>query len=435
MFIADIDNPFRAFLSACGAPQHNINVIPKTSRESLLGSCSFLDNEWRRFNELPKYTSRPLLFIISLDGMASKEMYSLWENNHLTDKVNLLIPDYILKCDKPVILFDNSAEGHCDEYIFKMISQIVDYFKLDPATTFYGNSAVNIKNIHASSNYNNFKTIYTNNYKEDTISELYDQVGTIEHPAAKKYLYNCLNNAPRPHRALLLGGLIKRGLDVNGLISSPTVLFNELYGETISELGRELTRNYITVKDFNLGTDYLNALSEKYPLILDSPSDDQVHMKNFSDSEDFISDILSCDIQIVTETFTDYTVYITEKIFKPIILRQPFMVLGSCRTLHTLREQGYHTFDHLYTDITVYDKENNIISSVNMLLDSLETLLMKKDSPACWDEIEEKNIASATHNYRNFISRKENTLAQSKRSFNEWLDIYSDYNDVFTCYN
>jgi hypothetical protein len=436
MFIAEFENPFRSFLAAAGAPQYHIDVIPPTSRHSLLGSCSFLDDSWRHYNDIPKLTSRPLLFLISLDGIASKELYHYWENNRLKDAANLLIPDFILNASKPIILFDNSAEGHCDEFIFKFVSQVVDQFKLNPLTTFYGNSAVNIKSIHRNSPYSNFRSIYTNNYKEDTVSHLFDEISQYaESENSSKYLYSCLNNAPRPHRALFLGALIDRGLDTSGYISSPSVPFEELFSLTTEYMSIELKHGALSIKEFNRGIAYLNCLAEKYPLVLDSPQNSDIHMETMSLDTDFIQNMMSCDIDIVTETFVDNTIYITEKIFKPIMMKRPFMVLGASKTLDTLIQQGYNVYRHLYADAIRMDKETSIMQSISMMVDNVETLLMKKDSPALWQDITEQNAAIATHNYNNFIDRKTHIMQSSKNSFETWLNIYSDYLEVFNCYD
>lgn len=435
MFIADFENPFKPFLAACGAPQYNVDVIPPTSRHSLLGSCSFLEDNWRHYNNVPKLTSRPLLFLISLDGIGSKELYHYWENNRLKDAAKLLIPDFILNTPNPIILFDNSAEGHCDNYIFKFVSQVVEQFNLNPSTTFYGNSAANIKHIHSNSTYKNFKTIYTNNYKEDTVSDLFDEISKyLDLKTESTYLYSCLNNAPRPHRALFLGALIERGLDSDGYISSPTVSFEELFALTTEYMSTELHRGSLSVKEFNQGISYLNCLSEKYPLVLDSPGNSAIHMETISSDDTFIRNMMSCDVQIVTETFVDNTVYITEKIFKPIMMKQPFMVIGSSRTLNTLKQNGYNVYNHLYADAQQLDKENNIMRAINMMADNVETLLMKKDSPVLWQSIIDDNTVIAEHNYNNFINRKNNIIHNSKESFESWLSIYEDYLEVFNCY-
>ena len=141
MQIAHITNPFYKFLKSCNETWIDLDNIPRTSKDHIFGTCEFFNSYWVDESDLDK--TAPALFIISLDGIGSTELYKIWEKNHLTNKS--LIPNLIKECKYPVILFDNSAEGHCDESMFKFISQVVHLYELNPNTTFYGNSAVNIK--------------------------------------------------------------------------------------------------------------------------------------------------------------------------------------------------------------------------------------------------------------------------------------------------
>ena len=51
---------------------------------------------------------------------------------------------------------------------------------------------------------------------------------------------------------------------------------------------------------------------------------------------------------MVTET-TDFTnVFITEKTFKPILGRRPFIILGDNNVYSVLKEWGFDTFDDLF---------------------------------------------------------------------------------------
>lgn len=431
MYIADIENPFRTFMIKCGAPDSTIKHIPKTSRNTLLGMCDFFSHLW--ISDFKKPQSRPVLFIISLDGIGSKELYKYWEENQYS--IDDIIPDEIKSCNKPIVFFDNSAEGHCDNDIFKFISHVVKKYNLNPDTTFYGNSAYNIKNIHQSSEYNNFKVIFTNNYKEDTLTELFQQTTmSMDFTKPKNHLFNCLNNAPKPHRPLLIGAMIEKGLHYENLISSPTVNFEELYTASVQFLIDEQSKNKIGFLDFKKGIKYLECLETHYPLVIDRPSEDAVHMKSFSDDPAFMGKMLSCDIQVVTETYIDHTLYLTEKTYKPIILKQPFMLLGPNRAISYLQNKGYKTYEHLYDNIGVLDINSNIINRIDAIVKDLETLTIKKDSPVHWQSIVERNSEIAEYNYDVFVKNQSHISNNSKFELNDWLSIYPDFLDVFECY-
>lgn len=431
MQIAHITNPFYKFLKSCNETWIDLDNIPRTSKDHIFGTCEFFNSYWVDESDLDK--TAPALFIISLDGIGSTELYKIWEKNHLTNKS--LIPNIIKKCKYPVILFDNSAEGHCDESMFKFISQVVHLYELNPNTTFYGNSAVNIKEIQQRTEYTNFKTIYTANFQEDTMTELYEEFNNMEIDYTyenKSVLYSCLNNAPKPHRALLLGAL---DIEEN-MVSTPSVDFQELQTLTIKYLIEQAERKQISAQDLNDGLSYLKDLQLIYPLELDKRNNDIVHMKQISADTSFITDLLDCDFQLITETFSDNTLVVTEKIYKAIIMKQPFIIFGPHRIYKYLQSKGYKTFEHLI-DINTwqgssnYDSETNIITKIKFLTQQLQTLSMLKENPIKWQEIEQQNKEQAEHNYKIFVDRMQDIKVSSSSDFETWLKNYEDFRLLF----
>ena len=431
MQIAHITNPFYKFLKSCNETWIDLDNIPRTSKDHIFGTCEFFNSYWVDESDLDK--TAPALFIISLDGIGSTELYKIWEKNHLTNKS--LIPNVIKESKYPVILFDNSAEGHCDESMFKFISQVVHLYELNPNTTFYGNSAVNIKEIQQRTEYTNFKTIYTANFQEDTMTELYEEFNNMEIDYTyenKSVLYSCLNNAPKPHRALLLGAL---DIEEN-MVSTPSVDFQELQTLTIKYLIEQAERKQISAQDLNDGLSYLKDLQLIYPLELDKRNNDIVHMKQISADTSFITDLLDCDFQLITETFSDNTLVVTEKIYKAIIMKQPFIIFGPHRIYKYLQSKGYKTFEHLI-DINTwqgssnYDSETNIITKIKFLTQQLQTLSMLKENPIKWQEIEQQNKEQAEHNYKIFVDRMQDIKVSSSSDFETWLKNYEDFRLLF----
>ena len=431
MQMANIPNPFYKFIKTCNETWIDIDNIPRTSKDHIFGTCTFFDDYWKQENELDNHI--PTIFIISIDGIGSRELYKIWEKHHLTNTT--LIPEFIINHKNPIILFDNSAEGHCDEDMLKFISQVVDMYKLNPNTTFYGNSAINIKEIHQRTEYTNFKTIYTANFQEDTMTELFEEFEGMDLEYTyenKTKLYNCLNNAPKPHRALLLGAL-----DIeDNMVSTPNVDFQELQTQTIRYLIDQSERKQISAQDINDGLSYLKDLQLIYPLELDKRNDDIIHMKQISADSSFIKDLLDCDFQLITETFSDNTLVITEKIYKAIIMKQPFIIFGPHRIYKYLQSKGYKTYEHLITTNTWkgssnYDSTTNIITKIKFLTQQLETLSMLKENPIKWQEIEQQNKLDAEHNYELFKHNMHTIRESSTQGLDAWLTNYADFNLLF----
>lgn len=80
-------------------------------------------------------------------------------------------------------------------------------------------------------------------------------------------------------------------------------------------------------------------------------------------------------IFIVTETLFQgdiNNIFLTEKTFKPISLKMPFIVIGQPLTLKRLQEAGYKTFSHLWDES--YDQELDPLIRMKMICDLVENL-------------------------------------------------------------
>jgi hypothetical protein len=411
MQFADIENPFIKFLYSCGKADI-LEHVPSHARKSMYGMCPQLEDHWRPLGEL--YKGINTYYIISLDGSGSKELYEIWEQHRYT--CTPLIPEY-MQNDDAVIIFDNSAEGHCDDYMFKFISQVVMHYNLDSTKTYYCNSSANITDIQSKTAYTNFITFTSDNYLEDTMIDLHedmqplleqvlfkdgDNIIDIDINLSKQFLFSCLNNAPKPYRALLLGAIAESGLD--GFCSSPRVPFDQLYGKTISYLSQELTNRKITKAEFKIGMGWLDRLENTYPMILDNPSEDSIHMKELSSDDDFIQKLFDCDISVVSESIVDNNLFVCEKIYKPIIMCQPFIVLGPSKVYNYINELGYKTFDYII-DNKQMDVDSSIINRIKQIIDALNTLQSTKMDPIAWKTLNDRIAIDVVYNYNIFNER------------------------------
>ena len=159
-------------MSACG---HDVSHVPDSSVDTLFGMSDFF--EWTE----DLHNNLPILHVISLDGFASDVIFNTWQQFNL---IHTLLPDYIADNPNATILFENSAEGHCDKNIFEFIHQVTTHYAL--SNVFYGNSCVNISDIFKTFAYDTYDVLYTRNYKEDTMLQL--DIGTkYEFNNNKKY--------------------------------------------------------------------------------------------------------------------------------------------------------------------------------------------------------------------------------------------------------
>lgn len=110
-------------------------------------------------------------------------------------------------------------------------------------------------------------------------------------------------------------------------------------------------------------------------------------------------------INLVTETLADdpnrggYPYFLTEKIWKPIICQQPFIVYGQRGYLKCLREMGFRTFSNVWDES--YDDEKDCLKRGSMIA-CLARSLLDMDSEKLY--LETKDIRS--HNLKIFSDKQ-----------------------------
>lgn len=103
------------------------------------------------------------------------------------------------------------------------------------------------------------------------------------------------------------------------------------------------------------------------------------------DRDCFLSKYQDFFIEIVCETFyTGETFFPTEKIWRPIVLKTPFIVQGSCGFLGHLRHLGFKTFSNWWNE--GYNQDQGAWS-VHALLDLVDEL-SKLSQPQIYDMYE-----------------------------------------------
>ncbi len=138
--------------------------------------------------------------------------------------------------------------------------------------------------------------------------------------------YNRLFSHEKPHRINLLRDFYDNDLLDKVELSFPSA--DPFEGKTYADItGRQDIQNIL-------------------PLVVDDP----LH-SNGSSSID-VKSANTTGVQIVTETVfdTDAVGYITEKSYKPFVLKQPFVMFAPAYTLATLQDMGFKTFDSYWDE-------------------------------------------------------------------------------------
>jgi hypothetical protein len=186
--------------------------------------------------------------------------------------------------------------------------------------------------------------------------EQYDSFDTFEFIKPIKH-FMCLNRKPHRHRFEMVRDLIANNLMPYGYVSCG---------------GTPIEGTHLPIV---LDTDITNEDG-------DTAVSGDVGITNDINSLGHISNWNSHAVNIVTETTTYTDVFITEKTFKPILGKRPFMILGDRNIYKLLQDWGFDTFDDLFGDgynlPDYHDRIEWITSNIKKLLyiDNLEDFLI-----------------------------------------------------------
>jgi hypothetical protein len=155
----------------------------------------------------------------------------------------------------------------------------------------------------------------------------------------KKYItFNRLTGSARSYRSFLVAELARNNILDQGYVS---------YSDVCPEHGHYEHNILATYKERGVSADYIiharYALDRiNYPLRIDNKGT----IPNGSHSIGPIPQLTESFLHVVTETcYWEGKTHLTEKIFKPIVARQPFVLLGCTFNLKYLRSYGFKTFD------------------------------------------------------------------------------------------
>ena len=141
--------------------------------------------------------------------------------------------------------------------------------------------------------------------------------------------------------------------------------------------------------------------SSHLPLILDNTNFNNYPMENTVDAVDFYYE--NSLINIISETFFfDKPIHITEKTFKPIAFKQPFIMIGSYGSLRHVKDLGFKTFSEFWNEDydLIQDNENRMLTVLKII-----------DEIANWSE--EQKI-SFTNKVKDIIEYNFNHLCTMK---------------------
>lgn len=205
-----------------------------------------------------------------------------------------------------------------------------------------------------------------------------DKKYTFDH-SQKKYDFLYLNKNPRRHRVKMF--------------------------EKLSNTGTLQKSLYTYWPDKKLPREYELPWAQEYPRY---GMDQDIYERPYNDT--------ACSI--VSETNdNDTEIFMTEKIWKPIIAQHIFIVHGNYLYLQRLREMGFRTFNNYFEEVYDLDRDPNI--RINTIADVCDRLI---DAP--WQDIYLQTKALRQYNYDNFFNKEKLSL-----EINKTLNLFLEFAD------
>jgi len=306
-------------------------------------------------------------------------------NRAMKNLFEWLSPKYLndLQSKKAFLLLDQTLEGYQTPWLWDWFHNSLTRFKIDPAQIIYVTG-----NVDASHHYDawcrNFQIstkmlvlghtlfealVFEKAHRstmfglKSTLPSLSEQISFKKKNLNSIKVYNALQKRPRTHRMWLFTKLFENNLIDSGINSMNDFDIRDSYyeGKTISPESYYSFKSQLPV----------------FPYTENNPDE----LKHFADIDSgkyqmmFNEDIMFKSwVSIISEaSFGDVeeTCFISEKTFKPIVARHPFIIFGNKYTLRNLQDLGYKTFhpfiDETYDRLDTWDRLEAVITEIKKI--------------------------------------------------------------------
>ena len=208
----------------------------------------------------------------------------------------------------------------------------------------------------------------------------------------KKYItFNRITGNARVYRSFLIAELTHCDILDYGHVS---------YSDTCPEHGHYEPNLLLSIERYNVPAQYATQAKTlldtvKFPLRIDHKN--KQFIQNGSQTLNAIPEMMESFLHVVTETcFWDEKDHLTEKIFKPIVARMPFVLVGCTNNLAYLRSYGFKTFDQWWDES--YDSIADPIQRLQAVVKIIEDICNKSNTELESILVEMQPILDHNHN-------------------------------------
>lgn len=249
----------------------------------------------------------------------------------------------------------------------------------------------------------NFHTIMkdVNNNSPET-----DIVYNIK-PKRKKFV--CFNKVHRGHRIHILAKMLN-----NGLIDRSYFSFEGGWPNWVDEIQHFDWDPMIPEEILK----HRDRFPMKLNITQERPNPIDLHVDDIVYHDDSYFSIITETIYYKQESnrlglcSSEDSMFLTEKIFKAILFKHPFIVAGMTGSLKALRDIGFKTF-HPYIDES-YDTEENDDERINLIVKEAERLCQFTDEQ--WLEWQSNVKDIVEHNFNVIMNRTESEYRFTKNA-------------------
>ena len=305
--------------------------------------------------------------------------------------------DFINSKEKPYVVISNPIEGEIhfsrpDEYLQELHTHLRDYDS---------NKCILVMgDANLTQNYNR----WCKNYKESKVFKhtIYFPYKLLKrtidhyngHRIKRKHLPNkykhfiCMNGAAKPHRFHMIEKMFSNGWNEKGHIT-----YVNRYGENTKHMANENFQGQTLLLDFDAKQ-------------IDQSQNQEILPQQYKES---VFDIVNESI------VSDTSLFVTEKTWKPLLYKNPFIVLGSKGTCKHLEKffgiKLYNDIINYSFDYVTYPQrlhrmvEDNLRPIMSMHIDELNKWLNLKSTQDKLSYNQEKLLTTRCENLYDFVDK------------------------------
>lgn len=288
-----------------------------------------------------------------------------------------------LQRGKAYLLLDQTLEGYQTPWLWEWFHNSLKTHNIPPRQIIYVTG-----NLTADAHYNNWcsnnnvedkmlvlghslfeELIFNSCHKfsifgyKSCLPSLKDQLSYKKKNLNSIKVYNALQKRPRPHRMWLFTKLFENNLLDDGINSMNDFDIRKSWyeGKTISPESYYSFKSMLPVfpypiKNENELTQFSDVDSGKYQLMF---------------NEEIVFDSWVSIISEASFGDSEETCFISEKTFKPILIRHPFIIFGNKHSLKKLKDMGYKTFHPMinesYDNYSTWDRLELIVKEIHRI--------------------------------------------------------------------